>query len=387
MKYVNRIVKDGVEYLYFRKAGLPSVKLKSPMPAPGEEAGSPLEAEVKALLNLAAEAAEPITPRTIRAATRRYELKDAAFAVLADSTKYEYRLILKEFDADLGDLPLSTFTAEYVFKLQNIWAKRGHRAAENRLVVLRHVLLPHLIKTGLDPFAMLPAVPRSREAGEPHIIWPTAVVHLVIQRALRDGKVGLARGVALARWAGARRGDVVKLTRRIRQGGKLKWLSGKRRVPVDIVEDASLTTIIENTPNHPRSMVLAYNLAGLAYTEDGFGLEVGKIVTELFEEGVIESDRYTAHGLRHTFGVDRALAGCTDAEGAAQMGHKSPSSFVQYRRQAEKIRLSENADAKMAEFREKTANPALQTDLQNMCKTTPLKAAKARGKNAARSAR
>lgn len=383
MKYVNRIVgKDGVERLYFRKAGLPSVPLKSPMPPKGQEKGSALEREVSAILGGAPE--KPL-PRTIKAATRAYELESASWAVLADSTKYEYGLILKEFDADLGDLQQAAFTSDFVFKLQNAWAKRGHRAAENRLVVLRHVLLPYMIKTGSDPFAMLPAVPRSREADEPHRIWPEGVVHKVIARALRGGKIGLARGVALGRYAGMRRGDLVKVTRAIRKAGKLAWLSGKRRVPVNIEEDAALKIVLDGTSHHPGSVILAYNVAGGAYTEDGFGLEVGKITDELFAEGEIDTAEYNVHGLRHTFGVEAALAGCTDAEGAARMGHKSPSSFAQYRRQADRIRLAANADEKLKQFRERTSNEDLQNDLQNICKTAPSRTAKPRGKAKAKS--
>src|SRR4051794_5873065 len=101
MKYVNRIVgSDGVERLYFRKAGLPSVRLDSPW---GSEA---LAVEVAALLGLA-----PVrpAPSTLRAALRAYELESADFAVLEDSTKYLYRKTMQELDEDFGALHVSTF--------------------------------------------------------------------------------------------------------------------------------------------------------------------------------------------------------------------------------------------------------------------------------------
>src|SRR5918992_505341 len=379
MKYVNRVVKDGVEYLYFRKAGLPSVRLKSPMPPEDEEEGSVLEIEVKALLSGALAKA---LPSSLAGALKRYE-RSARYLVLGDDTKYEYGLIIKELDADLGNLPCERFVAEYVFKLQEVWAKRGHRAAENRLLILRHALLPSMIagKLGGDPFAMLPPVPRSREAGEPHKIWPVSVVLSAVQRALKEGKVGLARGIAIGRYAGARRGDIVKMTRRVRKNGRISWLSGKRRVPVDIAEDAALTAVLASTPDHPRSVLLAYNVAGLAYTEDGLGQEIGKIITDLFTEGEIDTDDYNLHGLRHTFGVEAALSGCTDAEGAARMGHRSPNSFARYRRQADRIRLSEHADAKVQALREGDGGGGVQNELQKICQTAPAVVAKARGKN------
>ena len=88
--------RDGVVRLYLRKAGLPLVALTSP-PESAE-----LEAEVKALI--AALAPSEATTGTMEAALRDYELRSADFRALAESTKYEYRLILKEFEALLSEI-------------------------------------------------------------------------------------------------------------------------------------------------------------------------------------------------------------------------------------------------------------------------------------------
>lgn len=70
------------------------------------------------------------------------------------------------------------------------------------------------------------------------------------------------------------------------------------------------------------------------YTEDGIGHELAKLVKALHAAGRLDGDQYNLHGLRHTFGVDLALARCTDAQGAAMMGHAGASTFQVYRRQA-----------------------------------------------------
>ena len=67
----------------------------------------------------------------MRAALGDYELRPD-FTALAASTKYEYRLILKEFGQDLGDLTLTVFTPAYVKALRDAWAARGHRAVQGR---------------------------------------------------------------------------------------------------------------------------------------------------------------------------------------------------------------------------------------------------------------
>ena len=97
-------------------------------------------------------------------------------------------------------------------------------------------------------------------------------------------------------------------------------------------------------------------MAGRPYTEDGLALELRKLVAKFHEAGRLDSNRYDLHGLRHTRGVELALAGCSDAEGAAMMGHGGPSSFTQYRRQADRVRLSDAASARVVKLREQAGN-------------------------------
>lgn len=382
MKYVNRIVgKDGVERLYFRKAGLPSIKLQSPMPESGQEAGSALEKEVSAILGT--EHPKP-QPSTLRAALRAYELESVDFAQLEDSTKYLYRKTMQELDEDLGDLMVSRFSPAFLLDLRNGWAPRGYRAVAIRLQVLKNVLWPAIVAGKLgggDPFALIPGVRRPRDAGEPHLMWPDAVVMTVVEAAMAVGKFGLARGVAIGRWQGPRREDIVRLTLAARRGGRFAFVTGKRKVPVDRAEDPALAAVFAATPhNH---MILAANLEGLAYSPDGFAQELKKLILMLHKAGKIDSDEYDVHGLRHTFGVELALSGCTDAEGAASMGHSSPASFATYRRQADRIRLADNATAKIAALREREANGPVQNRLQNLCKIEVTRQAKPRRKRPA----
>jgi integrase len=379
MRNVNRVVgKDGVERLYFRKRGAAAVRLTGVWGTPE------LEAEVKALLE--AQAPKPL-PGTLRGALRAYELENPDFKNLADSTKYEYRLMMRELGDDLGDLPYTHFTPGFVFKLRNEWASRGHRAANNRLLLLRHALTPSIIAGRLDnPFTAIPQVRRPANAPEPHILWSAETVAIVIEGCIAQRRYGVARAVALARYTGARRGDLVKIGRGAIQGGRVRFKSGKRKVPVDIREDPHLTSWLERIPaaqpqeprrgrkvagETPAPMTLVFNLANRPYTEDGLGQELADVVVALHGAGKIDSDAYGLHGLRHTRGVELALAGCTDAQGAAMMGHASASSFAQYRRQADRIMMSDDGADKVIRLRERTPNGNVQNELQNSCKTDP----------------
>jgi hypothetical protein len=189
---------------------------------------------------------------------------------------------MKELDEDLGDLMVARFTPAFLLDLRNGWAPRGYRAVAIRLQVLKNVLWPAIVAGKLgggDPFALIPGMRRPRDAGEPHRMWPDAVVLTVVEAAIEVGKFGLARGVAIGRWQGPRREDIVRLTLAARRGGRFAFVTGKRKVPVDIAEDPALTAVFAATPsNH---LILAPNLEGLAYTADGFAQELKKLIHPL----------------------------------------------------------------------------------------------------------
>lgn len=375
MKYVHQISQpDGRVFLYLRKKGLPSVRLPEGLSDPA------LERHVLQLIEDLSPAAS-LAKGTMAAAIRAYELENPDFKALAASTKYLYRAMLKEFEDDLGGLAVSAFTPAFVDRLKGSWANRGHRAANLRLQVLRNVLKPALVagKLKQDPFPLVGQVRRPRELKEPHLVWSEATFQTVMETALDARKFGLARAVAVARYIGARRGDLVALPRSARQGGRFQFVSGKRRVRVDVMEDPELGRWLARTPDAPpveprrgrkvqadaapvATTTLVYNVAGRPYTEDGLALELRKLVAKLHAAGQLDSERYDLHGLRHTRGVELALAGCSDAEGAAMMGHGGPSSFMQYRRQADRVRLADTASARVAKLRERTENAECKTE-------------------------
>ncbi len=383
MKYLNRIQRpDGRVFLYLRKKGLPSVRL------PEGLSGEALARHVADLMReLSPEV--PVIPSTLAAALRAYELESADFRALAASTQYEYRLILKEFDEDLGRLAVAAFTPAFVDRLKATWARRGHRAANIRLQLLKNVLKPSLVAGELasDPFPLVGQVPRPRALREPHLIWSDEVLGTVMGAALAAGKHGLARALAIGRYVGARRGDLVAIGRMARQDGRFRYMSGKRRVWVDVPEDPELARWLDATPDAPPERprrgrklkagqtavtptTLVYSLTGRPYTEDGLALELRKLVSALHRSGALDSDRYDLHGLRHTRGVELALAGCSDAEGAAMMGHGSASSFVQYRRQADRVRLANAAAARVSRLREEVADEKCKTEGQQSANST-----------------
>jgi integrase len=381
MRYVKRY-RDahGVERLYFRKAGHPQDGEALVGPWPEQPEGSALEVEVRNILGPQGPKAKP---SNLAGATRAYEL-GADFGRLSGSTQYIYRLLLKDLDATLGGLPVAAFTPAFILSLRDAWAPRGHRAANLRLQVLKNVLSPQLIARDLpDPFSRIKQIRRPRDLAEPHPVWNEAVLRIVIEAAIEAKKYGLARAIALGRYVGARRGDIVRMKHSARCNGRVVFLSGKRRTQIDMPEDPILTEWLAVTPaSQPLSKwqshaerktkvtrmpptTLVFNISNLPYSEDGLGQELAKLIVKLHAEGRIDSDAYDLHGLRHTFGVEAALAGCSDAQGAALMGHGSPNSFATYRRQASRLRMSDDGAVLISALRKRASGTGPERDVSN----------------------
>jgi integrase len=368
---------------YFRKRGCPSRPLTSPLPAAGEEDGSPLEDEVNAVL-AELEPARPL-PGTLKAALRVYELESPEFLRLRASTKREYGYIIKELTADFGGQPVAAFTGPRILGLRNLWARRGHKAANDRLLILKHALKPSVIAGtfGGDPFAHIDNVLPPSDRREAHPIWPEAVVETVIASAIERRRFGLARAVALARYAGPRREDLVTIRASARQNGRLIFRTTKKGVQVNQAEDPALTRWLDEIPSgQPLSKwqrhaqrragvvrlpapTLVYNTRGKPYTDDGLGQALAGLIGDLFAAAQIDSPDYDLHGLRHTLGVELAIEGASDAEIAAILGHSSPNSSQTYRRQADRLRLADNASARIRALRERARN----ADVKTACKS------------------
>lgn len=330
-RFVQRVVKpNGKVHLYFRKAGQRKA-LRS------TEGSAELQAEVDRLVaKLAKDAPEA---GTVAAAIKDYRA-GADYGALATSTKVEYERWLGEIRDDMGDVALAEIDPAFILDQRDIWALRGHRAANIALQVLKNVLKrPITVGTiAADPFTRIDAVKRPHDAPEPHPIWfPHEVGHVLAIK--RDGFI---RAIALARYAAARRGDLVRMPETAIAGGRIRWRSGKRGVQVDIHVRPELAAVMKRTKR--KAVTIAYTEDETAWTLRGLEQALARHLKKLVKEKKVRKG-LTLHGLRHTFGVELALAGASDSEIMSAMGLTSQATVLKYRRQADRIRL---ADAGMA---------------------------------------
>jgi hypothetical protein len=363
VRYVQRVRKGGLTHLYFRKGDYREGPLTS---ADGSEE---LKAEVAAILKRMDAVAVAQKPKagTVGGMLRAYTGHDgkpgsAEFLGNARSTQAEYKRLGDEMFEDCGDHPLADVTQAWLREMRDAWALRGHRAANQRLQVLKNALAPAIDdeadhRIAGDPFAKLKNVKRPASAGEAHPSWTDDEVEAAIGFAIARGKPGLARAIALGRWAGFRRGTIcaVPLHARISafdaEGGKesrLLWTTEKRQVLCDKREDPRLTDLLGRTPS--KALTIAYNAKGDPWKPRQLNQAVDRLMAALAKAGNVraaaddEGEIYCPldlHGLRHARGLELALAGASDAEIMGQLEHASPRAAQIYRRQAQRKALAD----------------------------------------------
>lgn len=351
VKYVQRAKWGDQTHLYFRKGEYREGPLAS---ADGtQELKDEVEAILKRLTAATTAAAKP-RAGTVGAVLKEYN-RSPEFLNNARVTQEDYQEYIDEFQADIGDQLLKDVTRAWVLELRNLWAQRGYRAANLRLQVLKNALKSIILddddtRIKGDPFKGIENVKRPSEMGEAHLIWTDAEVEICIEDAIARGRPGLARAVALGRYAGFRRKSICKvpLHARIKDYdsdgylvNRLYWLTEKRKVQADMREDAKLTAIMDRTPN--KALTIAYNADGNPWKERQLNQAIDRHMARLAKAGKVraavdeDGNVYCPldiHGLRHARGVELARSGNSDAQIQAQLAQSTPAAAVKYRRQA-----------------------------------------------------
>lgn len=364
MPHVQRVKRAGGRVdLYFRKSDWREGPLRSPDGTPE------LLDEVKTILAKLERAKTAARPKanTLGGALRAYN-NSADFLMLARSTQGEYQNYIDELIEDYDDHPLFEVTHTFLTDCRDLWAKRGHRAANNRMQVLKNALAPIVDndqdkRIEGDPFAKIKKVPKPHRAAEAHPIWEDHEVAAAINAAIANGQEGLARAIALGRYEGYRRGTICNIPLNARTTGydddgqmhrRLYWITEKRLVVSDKREDARFTEVMNRTANC--ALTIAYNMRGNKWKERQLNQAIDRLMAKLAAEGKVRAavdDKgqiycpLTIHGLRHSRGVELAHAGASDLEIMSQLEQLSPAAAQEYRRQANSRRTADAAQDKV----------------------------------------
>jgi integrase len=185
-----------------------------------------------------------------------------------------------------------------------------------------------------------PAIGRLRHHepdDEGHLAWPCDVIDKFDGYAepyLRAYRMGL-------HYTGQRGGDVLNMMWEDYTRGKIFVVQEKTGAKVWIACPKPLREMLDRMKAKATSDHIFVNKWGRPYTSsDGLSKALANHLKFCDFTG------YSMHGLRKNAGTELALAGCTVPQIMAVLGHKTERMALFYVRQADKIRLAEQATAK-----------------------------------------
>lgn len=282
------------------------------------------------------------------------------------STQRYYQYKIDELAEVFGDVALEAVTYAFLKDLQDVWARRGHKACNDLMQVLRNALKSEIAKGAIpnNPFANINKLKPAVSKGEPHPAWTDEEVQAAIDKAIALKQPGLARGIALGRWGGFRRGGICRIPVHARVYGfdqednrqrRLYWTTPKRGVLCDKPEDSRLSQLLDRTPN--RALTIAYNKRGAPWKERAFNQAIDRLLEKLSQEGKARA-HLDVHGLRHARGMELAHGGASEFQIMAQLEHLTPFTARIYIRQASRATGADGGQSKVDDLirRRRTKN-------------------------------
>jgi integrase len=139
--------------------------------------------------------------------------------------------------------------------------------------------------------------------------------------------------LALARFWGVRRGDIVSIPLQAYKDGWLTFRAGKNnaliRCPVlgefkEIIDEA-----IASRPANCPDLMLCLNSRGRRWTASGLGGQFDKFFEECRERGILGPGG-SLHGLRHSVGAELKAAGYTSEWRKLVLGHDTDEMSEHY---------------------------------------------------------
>jgi len=315
---------------YYRKPGCKRAALPG---SPGASAFMEAYAEAHGQTT-APVGAERAKPRTINALVVEY-YRTAKFRNTRESTQRTYRNVLERFRTKYGDKPIGLMSTRHVEAILDGMADTPS-AANNLRKRLRQIF-KHAVKLGWrtdNPVRETEAL-TIRGGGIPP--WSDEEIARFEQMWPTGSRPRLA--LALLLYTGQRRSDVVRMGgQHVREGRiSVRQLKTDARLRIPIHPD--LQAELEKAPKGMTYLLTQY---GLPFSGPGFS---NWFVEQAEAAGL--SGR-SPHGLRKAAGRRLAEAGCSGKQIGAVLGHTTLAEVERYTRDADQVRLADDAMDKLA---------------------------------------
>lgn len=223
------------------------------------------------------------------------------FTDLATRTKADYHKCMDHLKP-IGGTPLVLIDTAFMAKLRDKTVKKRKGAFTNHMIAMLSSAFKHGKEYGLvqmNPCAELDKAKIAKERRKPNRPWSADERKNVLAAA----PAHLKAPIALARFLGIRRGDILKLPTLAYRDGFLTFTTSKTGKPMKLPVVGDLKAILDAAPKGKTVTMLCVNSHGEPWTEMGFTASLRKFFAKCVKRG-IASPGLTLHGLRHTVASD-----------------------------------------------------------------------------------
>ncbi len=276
--------------------------------------GTPIDATLSAA-EIAAEVARldaahkpnKAKPGTFAGLLESYK-KSPRFTDLAPRTKADYHKCM-DYLQPIGGTPLVVMNTAMMAKLRDKTVKTKRAAFTNHMLAILSSAFKHGKEYGLvdaNPCMELDKAKMAKDRRRPNRPWSAEERRNVLAAAPHH----LRAPLALARFLGIRRGDILKLPAIAYRNGYLTFSTSKTGKAMKLPVLGELRDILDEAPKGNVVTMLCVNSRGEAWTEAGFTTSVRKFFLQCEKRGIAEPG-LTMHGLRHSVAAELKAQGYT----------------------------------------------------------------------------
>jgi integrase len=303
-------------YWRFRRAALD-------VPLPGCHGDAAFHAKYAELLALAQAAPRAAPARSSWTWLVRQYLASAEYLALAEGTRDDYLLTCELIIVELGDEPFLLTTRRMVKAVRDSYASTPRKADKIRQMASRIYSWADECEYVPEGFNPVKGLKKLKHKVNAYVAWSDEEIDLFLANA----PAHVITPVMLALYTGQRASDVVGMTWNDYKGSTIRVRQDKTDEYLDIYCHPRLRDHLDQlkATGGKKAVVMALSIAGKSYTGGSLSQALARAIV-----GVDEMPHRTMHGLRYAAAAQLEEAGCTIAEIAAVLGHRTYQMAMKY---------------------------------------------------------
>ncbi|HXH15379.1 MAG TPA: tyrosine-type recombinase/integrase [Sphingomonas sp.] len=303
-------------YWRFRRAELD-------VPLPGSPGHAEFHARYAVLLAMAQTTPKVAPSRSSWAWLVRQYLASAEYGALAASTRDDYAGTCELITAELGEEPFALTTRRMIKAVRDSYRTTPRKADKIRQMTSRLYSWAdeaELVPEGFNP---VKGLKKLRHKVNPYVAWSDEEIELFLAHAPSH----VTTPAMLALYTGQRASDVVAMTWNDYKGSTIRVRQDKTDEFLDIYCHPRLRDHLDRlkATGGKKAVVMALSIVGKSYTAGSLSQALARSIL-----AIEEMPHRTMHGLRYAAAAQLEEAGCTIAEIAAVLGHRTYQMAMKY---------------------------------------------------------